>query len=150
MKQDNNIVVSDNQNGEELQPMYCEGGGESDAAAIVSAVAETMSVIAGCYAVCKQSKERTRQIQMMTDVQLANITAKYKSFELLLNKVFGEREKALDIHYKTLDKAIASNDRELIAASIQGISNIVTKTPLEDLERLAHLYNDTSAPLLDF
>lgn len=86
----------------------------------------------------------------MTDVQMANITAKYKSFELLQNKVFGEREKALDVHYRTLDKAIESNDRELIVAAIQGISTIVTKTPLEDLERLAQLYNDSSAPLLDF
>lgn len=34
--------------------------------------------------------------------------------------------------------------------AIQGISTIVTKTPLEDLERLAQLYNDSSAPLLDF
>lgn len=64
--------------------------------------------------------------------------------------MFGEREKALDVHYRTLDKAIESNDRELIVAAIQGISTIVTKTPLEDLERLAQLYNDSSAPLLDF
>lgn len=35
-------------------------------------------------------------------------------------------------------------------AAIQGISSIVTKTPLEDLERLAQLYNDSNAPLLDF
>lgn len=34
--------------------------------------------------------------------------------------------------------------------AIQGISSIVTKTPLEDLEKLAQLYNDSSAPLLDF
>ena len=65
-------------------------------------------------------------------------------------KCLAKREKALDVYYRTLDKAIESNDRELIVAAIQGISTIVTKTPLEDLERLAQLYNDSSAPLLDF
>lgn len=148
MEESNALAVND-ANNNVPQPVMTEGGG-SDAASIVASVAGTVTAIAGCYAVCRQSIERTKQIRMMTDVQMANITAKYKSFELLLNKVFGEREKALDVHYRTLDKAIESNDRELIVAAIQGISSIVTKTPLEDLERLAQLYNDSSAPLLDF
>ena len=146
--EESQVVAMDDANNNTPQPVMSEGG--DTAATIVSAVAGTVTAIAGCYAVCRQSIERTKQIRMMTDVQMANITAKYKSFELLLNKVFGEREKALDVHYRTLDKAIESNDRELIVAAIQGISTIVTKTPLEDLERLAHLYNDSSAPLLDF
>ena len=170
MKQDNSISVVNDQSANELQPVesvseifkqMSDGqsanepqqvmvGGGGPVATIVSAICGTASTIAECHAVCSAARNRTRQIQMMTDVQIELITAKYKSFELLLNKVFGEREKALGVYYKSLDKAIQSNDRELIASSIVGISGIVTKTPLEDLERLAHLYNDTSAPLLDF
>ena len=48
------------------------------------------------------------------------------------------------------DKAVASNDRDLILASLQGISSIVTKSPLDDFEKFVELYNDPSQELLDF
>lgn len=35
-------------------------------------------------------------------------------------------------------------------AAMQEISGIVTSSPLEDLEKFAALYNDTSQPLFDF
>ena len=64
--------------------------------------------------------------------------------------VFGERDAALGKHYDLLDKAVASNDKDLIIAAIKGISTIVTKSPLEDLEAFAKVFNDESQPLLDF
>ena len=52
--------------------------------------------------------------------------------------------------FRSLDKAVASNDRDLILASLQGISSIVTKSPLDDFEKFVELYNDPSQELLDF
>ena len=69
---------------------------------------------------------------------------------LLLEKTFGERDKALSKHYDLLDNAINSNDREMILVALHGISSIVTKSPLDDFEKFVELYNDTSQPLLDF
>lgn len=63
---------------------------------------------------------------------------------------FGERDKALTKHYDLLDKAVASNDRDLILASLQGISSVVTKSPLDDFEKFVELYNDPTQELLDF
>ena len=67
-----------------------------------------------------------------------------------LEGTFGERDKALVKHYDLLDKAVDSNDRDLILASLQGISSIVTKSPLDDFEKFVELYNDPSQELLDF
>lgn len=49
-----------------------------------------------------------------------------------------------------MDKAMESGDRELILASLQGISSIVTKSPLDELEKFAELFNNPDVPLLDF
>ena len=67
-----------------------------------------------------------------------------------MKQSFGERNQSLTRFYNTLDQAIANNDRELIIASMQNISNIVAESPLQDIEKFRELYNDTSKPLLDF
>lgn len=106
--------------------------------------------IAGFYAQCTAMKERTKQIEMMTNLELAKITAQYKQTETFLNEVFGERKNALQKNYDLIDKAIESNDREMIIEALRNVSGIVTSSPLKDLEKFAQLYNDTSKPLLDF
>lgn len=106
--------------------------------------------VAKLYTQCVQIKEQTKQVQAWSNVKLAEITAKYKSCEDFLNKTFGERDKALSQHYKILDEAIASDDKTLIIEALKGISTIITKSPLEDFQQFAKLYEDTSTPLLDF
>jgi hypothetical protein len=106
--------------------------------------------IVNMYSQCKQVKEHTEQMRILSQVETAKIIAKYKSCQDFLSKTFGERDKALTKHYNLLDKAVASNDREMILASLRGISSIVTKSPLDDFDKFVELYNDTSQPLLDF
>lgn len=97
-----------------------------------------------------QLKRDVAAINAWTDVELAKIAAKYKSCEAFLNKTFGEREKTLNKLYNALDVAIESNNREAIIGAMKGMSEIVTSSPLSDLEKFAEIYNDTSQPLLDF
>ena len=97
-----------------------------------------------------QLKRDVAAINAWTDVELARIVAKYKSCEAFLNKTFGEREKTLNKLYNALDVAIESNNREAIIGAMKGMSEIVTSSPLSDLEKFAEIYNDTSQPLLDF
>lgn len=97
-----------------------------------------------------QLKRDIVAINAWTDVELAKIAAKYKSCEAFLNKTFGEREKTLNKLYNALDVAIESNNREAIILAMKGMSEIVTSSPLSDLEKFAEVYNDTSRPLLDF
>ena len=102
------------------------------------------------YQQSMQLKRDVAAINAWTDVELAKIAAKYKSCEAFLNKTFGEREKTLNKLYNALDVAIESNNREAIIGAMKGMSEIVTSSPLSDLEKFAEIYNDTSQPLLDF
>lgn len=106
--------------------------------------------IAGMFTECMLAQERTKQMQEWGKVEMAKTIAKFKTAQTFMEGTFGERDKALTKHYELLDKAVASNDRDLILASLHGISSIVAKSPLEDFQKFVELYNDTSQQLLDF
>lgn len=106
--------------------------------------------IAGMFKECVLAQERTKQMQEWGKVEIAKTIAKFKTAQTFMEGTFGERDKALTKHYDLLDKAVASNDRDLILASLQGISSVVTKSPLEDFEKFVELYNDPTQELLDF
>lgn len=130
----------------------CEGLLEQvqDISGQMLAVADSAQNIANLYTQCQAFKARTEQINAWSNVQIANTIAKYKVCQQFLESTFGERNGALQKHYELMDKAIESGDRELILASLQGISNIVTKSPLDDLEQFFEVYNNPDLPLLDF
>ncbi len=113
-------------------------------------IADKTQELMGLYAQCKQVEEHTKQLKVWSEVEIARTVAKYKSCQDFLDKTFGEREHALNKHYELLDKAVESNDKDLIIAALSGISSIVTKSPLDDFEEFVKLYNDDSQPLLDF
>ena len=102
------------------------------------------------YENSQRVKRDVEALHAWSNVELAKIAAKYKSCELFLNKTFSERSQALEAFYKILDNAIENNDRESLIAAMRGMSDIVTSSPLQDFEKFAELYNDTSKPLLDF
>lgn len=106
--------------------------------------------IASLYSDCQMVKAQTEQVKAWSQVEIAKTVAKYKSCQEFMYHTFGERDKALAKHYELLDKAIEGNDKDLIISALQGIGGIVTKSPLQDLEEFAKLYEDTSQPLLDF
>jgi len=95
-------------------------------------------------------REKTKQIDALSKVQIAKIAAKYRLAETALCNIFSERDKALDKQYKLLDKAIEKDDNELVIAALKGISGIVSSSPLSDFEKMLAIYDDTNIPLLDF
>lgn len=106
--------------------------------------------IASLYRDCQMVEAQTEQVKAWSQVEIAKTVAKYKSCQEFMYHTFGERDKALTKHFELLDKAIEGNDKDLIISALQGIGGIVTKSPLQDLEEFAKLYEDTSQPLLDF
>ena len=130
----------------------CEGllGQVQDIQGQMLAVADTAQNIANLYTQCQAFIARTEQVKAWSNVQMANTIAKYKVCQQFLESTFGERNGALQRHYALMDKAMESRDHELILASLQGISSIVTKSPLDELEKFAELFNNPDVPLLDF
>lgn len=69
----------------------------------------------------------------------------------IVTKVFAERSLSLNKHYEVLDKALKSNDRDLIIASLQGISSIVVANPIEQIGEYLRMLQDSGTRLkLDF
>lgn len=140
-----------------LQRMNLEQSRLANQARMVECVNNAIPVVingvrdvAGFVSDCVQMHQRTKQLQMMTNVELANITARYEVVKEYMMNSFGERSKSLNKFYNTLDKALECDDRDLIIASMQSISNVVATSPLQDIEKFKELFNDTSRPLLDF
>ena len=110
----------------------------------------TVERVANMYTECKRVEAQAEQVKAWSQVEIAKTIAKYKSCQEFMYHTFGERDKALAKHYELLDNAMACGDKDLIIEALRGIGNIVTKSPLEDLEQFAKLFEDTSQPLLDF
>lgn len=106
--------------------------------------------IAEFYTQCQMINSKNRQLEAMTQVMLANTVAKFKLSEQFLTLSFGERHEALQHYYDIMDKAIAEDNQNLIIAAMNGISSIVTSSPLSDLEKFLRRFNDPSDSLLDF
>jgi hypothetical protein len=111
---------------------------------------DTVHQIRSLYKECKEIDAKVEVVKQYTQLELAKVAAKYKSQELFLRETFGQRASALSNHYDALHYGIKTGDNSMIIAAMKEISGIVTSSPLEDLEKFAELYNDTSQPLFDF
>lgn len=121
-----------------------------DTADRVSNALGSVKDIAELYTQCVEINARTRQVEAITQLKLAQTVAKFKLGEMFLTQSFGERNEALQHHYKVLDKAIEDGDTTLILAAMSNISGIVTKSPLDELERLYERFDDPNDSGLDF
>lgn len=102
------------------------------------------------YAESQRLNAKVAVVQEMSKIELAKIAAKFKNTQTIIEKTFEERGMALSAQYKALDYAIEKGDSSLIIGAISQISNVVTTSPLQDIQNFAKLYDDTSQPLLDF
>lgn len=106
--------------------------------------------LANTYAQCNELREKRKTVEAMSKVELAKTVAEYQVTKQFITESFGERREALKENYKALDDAIAKGDRELIIIAMSKIGDIVTTSPLKDLEVLCKRYDDPDDSLLDF
>ena len=140
----------DEQDEQSLQQTVMTDDRTDDEADVLRIAQDVTNNIATVYNNSLQVERDVAAVKAWSEVKLAEVAAKYKLCENFLNQTFSERDKALSKHYELLDKALETNNKDAIILAMQGISSIVTSSPLSDLEKFAQLYNDTSMPLLDF
>ena len=140
----------DEQDEQSLQLTGMTDDMTDDEADVLRIAQDITNNIATVYNNSLQVERDVAAVKAWSEVKLAEVAAKYKLCENFLNQTFSERDKALSKHYELLDKALETNNKDAIILAMQGISSIVTSSPLSDLEKFAQLYNDTSMPLLDF
>lgn len=104
----------------------------------------------------RQSLEIQRditKIRACSLVEIKRITEKYNIGHHLIEKVYDERKEALNKHYDLLDKAMATNNKEVLIMTLQNISGIVTSKPFDSFNEILKnwdTYNDDNPLLLDF
>lgn len=122
----------------------------SDAVQTLSMGADVAQNVASLYSSCLQMHERTKQIEAVTQVKLAQTIAKFKTCQDVITKTFAERDKGLQKFYDMMDKGVETGDRDLILAAMNNISNIVTTSPLADFQAFCKRCDDPDDPLIDF
>lgn len=103
------------------------------------------------YRMNAQCKAEIRKLELQNDFMIKQMTQRYQMCRFALSKIFDERDKALNVHYETLEKALQTDDRELIITSLRGISSIVEKNPLESFKEFTKALDNKDETLyLDF
>lgn len=142
--------ISDTQDDTQQNDLVTLKETVSDAMQTLSVGADVVQNVASLYSSCLQMHERTKQIEAVTQVKLAQTIAKFKTCQDVITKTFAERDKGLQKFYDTLDKGVESGDRELILAAMSNISNVITTSPLADIQALCKRFDDPDDSLLDF
>lgn len=107
----------------------------------------TANNLINIYGISKRVEQNIAQLECATNVQLANISARFQLQQQALQGIFGQRQQGLSKQFDVLDKAMQQGDRELIIESLRGISTIVTSSPLEDFEKLCNAWENNAEPL---
>ncbi|MBR5469529.1 MAG: hypothetical protein IKU78_03590, partial [Paludibacteraceae bacterium] len=89
-------------------------------------------------------KEKTAQIQAMTNPEFVRAVGKYKNIDTTLQKSYRERETALETMYQQLN----SSDKEERIEAMRAVSNIVSSSALKELDKIESKYQDPSQDLL--
>ena len=103
------------------------------------------------YNTIQKNASDLKKLEMESKERITIITHKYQLVRDILAEAYGERFKALNAHYKVLDMALESDDREMIISSLKSISSIVQTNPIADFDKLKSILNNDNETLqLDF
>lgn len=120
----------------------------------IAAAERGMDLMNNLVNVYQRSKEISRDINLIQaskEIELKRLASQYELCREVIQGTFGQRQEGLMAHYRVLEKALESDDREMIVAALKGISSIVISNPLESYSKFLEAWNDKSKPLeLDF
>jgi hypothetical protein len=79
------------------------------------------------------------RIAAVKDVVLAEITNRYQLYRTVFDRIFDERKEAIDRHFDIIDRGIATSDKQLVLAGLDGLSRIVSSSPFANIQELSKL-----------
>ena len=85
------------------------------------------------------TKRELKKYDSIKEVMIQEITGRYSFYEFLFSKIFAEREETIKKDFQVIDEGMRSKDRELIAAGLSGLSQVVASSPFTDFEKLHRL-----------
>ena len=92
---------------------------------------------------CKKESELSaremKKYDSMKEVMIREITGKYSFYEFLFSKIFAERQEVIRKDFEIIDRGMKLNNREIIAAGVSGLSQVVASSPVNELEKIRNL-----------
>ena len=89
-----------------------------------------------CRKESEKTKRQTKKYDSMKEVMIQEITGKYAFYEFFFSKIFAERQEVIKKDFEIIDQGMKQNNRDLIAAGVSGLSQLVASSPIADLEKL--------------
>lgn len=103
----------------------------------ISALSIMGTEIAKAVQVCQIEETKRVEIRSCMEVELTRINAISNLLSDYLNKTFDERAELFDNYFAVLDKAIASGDSDLMAATLGSINSLAAQSPFKNLGDLS-------------
>ncbi|MDR0511804.1 MAG: hypothetical protein LBG93_01700 [Treponema sp.] len=92
---------------------------------------------------CKKETEITqreaKKYDAIKETMMAEISSKYAFYEFLFSKIFAERSEAIKKDFEIIDQGLKQKNRSLVADGVTGLSQIVSSSPIQDIEKLRRL-----------
>lgn len=77
------------------------------------------------------------KIQAQKEILLTEIHMKYDLYHTVFNRIFDERQTAINKSFEIIDRGLESGDRELISMGLQSLSKVVSSSPFANLQQLS-------------
>ena len=92
---------------------------------------------------CKKETEITqreaKKYDAIKETMIAEISSKYAFYEFLFSRIFAERAEAIKKDSHIIDQGLKKKDSSLVADGVAGLSQIVSSSPIQDMEKLRRL-----------
>ncbi|PWK16495.1 hypothetical protein [Tumebacillus permanentifrigoris] len=76
-------------------------------------------------------------IEAQKEILLTEIENKYDLYHTIFQRVFDERQSAVNKSFEIIDKGLLEGDRELIGLGMQSLSKIVSSSPFANMQELS-------------
>jgi len=85
----------------------------------------------------KRIDAEVERIKSIENVMIQRIKEQSKIYNQLLTGIFASRDKAIEKHFKVIDKGIKDNDREMILGGLYSLASVVKESPFADFEKFS-------------
>lgn len=103
----------------------------------ISALSIMGTEIAKAVQACQGEETKRVEIRSRMEVEVTRINAISNLLSDYLNKTFDERAELFDNYFAVLDKAIATGDSDLMAATLGSINSLAAQSPFKNLSDLS-------------
>ncbi|AFL85392.1 hypothetical protein Belba_2860 [Belliella baltica DSM 15883] len=87
----------------------------------------------------------------LIDAHIKKMTLDFQKSQLILEKVFGERDKVLSQQFKVIDEGIRSGNSELMLMGMKTMTEYASNCPIRNFDEFKRILNDPNETLyLDF